>query len=85
MAQYGGLKHDPLPEYEKRPFTHVMDHDVTATSGISKLSEIFLRDRDRRFAEGNDKVWGKGNWIRCHSCLDGMGYPSYHHKDSHEG
>lgn len=47
--------------------------------------EKFLKDRDMRFKEGNDRAWGEGNWIRCHTCLDGFGYPSYHHKDVHQG
>lgn len=43
----------------------------------------FLTDRDDRFREGNDKVWGAGNWVRCATCLDSLGYPAYHHKDHH--
>ncbi len=43
----------------------------------------FLVDRDARFAPGNDKVWGKGQWVRCDTCVDSLGYPAYHHKNHH--
>jgi hypothetical protein len=58
---------------------------VEAMSQPPYTVEEFLLDRDERFREGNDKTWGKGNWVRCMEpgCTDTLGYPSYHHKDAH--
>jgi len=57
---------------------------VEATSWIPiTYVEAFLLDRDERFREGNDKLWGAGNWIRCDRCLDTLGYPAYHHREAH--
>lgn len=39
--------------------------------------------RYERFREGNDALWGEGNWIECPVCLDGRGKPSFHHKEMH--
>jgi hypothetical protein len=41
-------------------------------------------ERDARFAPGNDKLWGPGNWIRCPTCPhDYFDHEVYHHKDAH--
>lgn len=41
-------------------------------------------ERDRRFAPGNDQVWGPGNWVRCPTCPhDSLGREVYHHRDAH--
>jgi hypothetical protein len=41
-------------------------------------------ERDARFAPGNDKLWGPGNWIRCPICPhDYFDHEVYHHKDAH--
>lgn len=63
-----------------RPFVEEM-----ARLNVSPVSvKKFLSDRDRRFREGNDKIWGHGNWVRCGKCVDSLGYPAYHHRDAHE-
>jgi hypothetical protein len=42
-------------------------------------------ERDARFYEENDRIWGKGNWLRCSDCpLDAKGREIYHHKDLHK-
>lgn len=44
-----------------------------------------LTYRREHWAEGNDKVWGEGNWVECHQCeLDHSGFPVFHHKDHHQ-
>jgi hypothetical protein len=45
--------------------------------------DVLLKWRDDHFEDGNDKVWGQGNWVRCSDCPDGTGLPSYHHRDTH--
>jgi len=41
-------------------------------------------DRDARFAPGNDKIWGEGNWVKCAICpRDATGRLTYHHKNYH--
>jgi hypothetical protein len=64
-----------------KPFVEAMK-DQTAI-GFPIDFEVFLEDRDKRFTEGNDKTWGRGNWVRCGTCLDTLGYPAYHHRDAH--
>lgn len=40
-------------------------------------------ERDDFFTAGNNKIWGRGNWVKCSLCLDDAGLPSYHHKNFH--
>lgn len=41
-------------------------------------------ERDARFAPGNDRIWGAGNWIRCSICPhDSLGREIYHHRGHH--
>lgn len=60
--------------------------EAMRTVGVRNFDvKAFLVDRDERFREGNDKTWGRGNWVRCmrSSCTDALGYPAYHHKEAH--
>lgn len=48
-------------------------------------NELTDAQRDVWFARGNDAIWGKGQWVRCHTCPhDAEGREVYHHKDAHQ-
>lgn len=41
-------------------------------------------ERDVRFKEENDRIWGAGNWVRCPTCpRDSEGREAYHHRAAH--
>lgn len=41
--------------------------------------------RDARFKNLNDQIWGMGEWIRCPVCpLDGTGRQPYHSIHNHD-
>jgi hypothetical protein len=41
-------------------------------------------ERDERFRELNDRIWGIDNWIRCSVCShDSNNREIYHHKNMH--
>lgn len=61
----------------------IMDQWGSDTYTIRVVVDALLIDRDEHFKIGNDRLWGEGNWIRCDTCADGAGMPSYHHKDFH--
>lgn len=59
----------------------LLDRNLMPTEQARKLG---ASTRDRRFAPGNDRIWGEGNWIRCPICpYDSRGFEVYHHKDAH--
>lgn len=49
-----------------------------------EISEDGMCIRCLRFAPGNDKIWGRGNWIACGYCpRDSMDRKVYHHINNH--
>lgn len=48
------------------------------------VNEESDEDRDARFKDLNNRIWGEGNWIRCSTCPhDSKDREVYHHKDAH--
>jgi hypothetical protein len=42
-------------------------------------------ERDQRFLQENNRIWGRGNWMKCYDCPpDHFGNPIYHHINHHE-
>lgn len=41
-------------------------------------------ERDARHMSENDRIWGAGNWVRCHTCPhDQTDREVYHHINAH--
>jgi hypothetical protein len=53
---------------------------------VRRVTDETPEQRRQRFRDGNNAVWGVGQWVECNlpCCLDGEGKPSFHHRRYHE-